>query len=317
MGSIPMTAPPTPPGLPEDPVGITRIAPTPSGFLHEGNAVNALLVHWLTAQDSGSVRTWQVALRIDDDDAARMRIAYVADIFDVLTWLAIPWTLGPSSLDAYLHAQAEHSARASARARVEWEAWRQQLLDLRDGTSDGTAAGLRTFVCGCSRADLRRAGMAGCPADCASRSIAFTPGETAVRLRLPDGLTERMNGEDLDLSRLMPDAVLWRRDDVPAYHLASVQADELLGTTHIVRGADLRGSSALHRVLARALGARRAADARYLHHGLVTGPQGEKLSKSQQKDPAPLPRTAQLAQRIHHLAVQLGAPLGIHPPSRT
>ena len=58
---------------------ITRLAPTPSGFLHEGNAANLLLVSWLAAAAQG-----QVALRIDDMDASRYRPAYVDDVFSVL-----------------------------------------------------------------------------------------------------------------------------------------------------------------------------------------------------------------------------------------
>ena len=60
---------------------ITRFAPTPSGYLHVGNAANALLVAWLAAQADGVI-----ALRIDDVDATRARPEYVEDIFDLMAW---------------------------------------------------------------------------------------------------------------------------------------------------------------------------------------------------------------------------------------
>ncbi len=78
---------------------ITRFAPTPSGYLHIGNAANALLVSWLAAASDGTV-----ALRIDDMDASRARSEFVADIFDTLAWLEIPWTIGPrDAADFFAH----------------------------------------------------------------------------------------------------------------------------------------------------------------------------------------------------------------------
>ena len=68
----------------------TRIAPTPSGYLHEGNLVNALLTVRL-ADEMGA----EVALRIDDMDAFRLRREYVEDIFRCLDWLGLSWQTGP------------------------------------------------------------------------------------------------------------------------------------------------------------------------------------------------------------------------------
>ena len=55
----------------------TRLAPTPSGYLHAGNAVNALLVAWLARSSPGA----QVHLRIDDADSGRARPEYLEDVF--------------------------------------------------------------------------------------------------------------------------------------------------------------------------------------------------------------------------------------------
>ena len=71
---------------------ITRYAPTPSGFCHQGNLVN-----FATTAALAEIVGAQIVLRIDDDDAQRMRQAYVNDIFDSLRWLDLPWSVGPRS----------------------------------------------------------------------------------------------------------------------------------------------------------------------------------------------------------------------------
>jgi tRNA synthetases class I (E and Q), catalytic domain len=69
---------------------------------------------------------------------------------------------------------------------------------------------------------------------------------------------------------------LVRADGRPTYHLASVVDDVELGITHVIRGKDHLSNRPLHEAIARALGAEPPA---YVHHGLVLGPDGAKLSK--------------------------------------
>ena len=69
---------------------------------------------------------------------------------------------------------------------------------------------------------------------------------------------------------------LVRDDGRPTYHLASVVDDADFGITHVVRGSDHRPNEALHRRLHEALG---TTPPEYVHHGLVLGPDGKKLSK--------------------------------------
>ena len=71
---------------------LTRFAPTPSGYLHDGNLVNLLLVCWLRDQHQG-----RLALRIDAADTARQRPEYLQDIFDTLAWLHVRWDIGPKT----------------------------------------------------------------------------------------------------------------------------------------------------------------------------------------------------------------------------
>jgi glutamyl/glutaminyl-tRNA synthetase len=70
--------------------------------------------------------------------------------------------------------------------------------------------------------------------------------------------------------------MLWRDDGSPTYHLASVVDDGDFGVTHVVRGNDHRPNEDLHRRLHEALGTQAPE---YVHHGLILGPDGKKMSK--------------------------------------
>lgn len=221
---------------------ITRLAPTPSGFLHEGNALNFLLVSALAQSIDADV-----ALRIDDLDVHRCRTEYADDIFDVLGWLDITWQHGPRD-------RADLEAHHSLRTRTEY--YRTELDSAR-------AKGMDAFACRCTRTAIATSGGHSCVASCREQAFGLVPGESALRTSTPHG-----------------DVVLWRRDDLPAYHLASIIEDRDLGTTHVVRGDDLRESTAIQRFLAPHFDAADFASAVFLHHRLITDDYGRKLSKS-------------------------------------
>ena len=268
---------------------VTRIAPTPSGYLHPGNAANFLLVRWL-ADAVGA----DVALRIDDFDVERARPEYLDDIFGVLDWLGIGWDLGPTDADDF----TANYAMATQVDRLEDEC-------------DRLIATGHTFVCRCSRSDLARAGSRRCVNDCVEDDLELVTGQTALRLYVPDGTVVSVGGFEVDVAVTAGDPVMWRRDGLPAYHLASVVADRDLGVTHIVRGADLVESTALQMHLAPLLGADALLDAAWLHHALLTDAGGEKLSKSTNASGEPMARTPDMHDRIHALANELGTPIGI------
>src|SRR3954453_16300252 len=79
-----------------------------------------------------------------------------------------------------------------------------------------------------------------------------------------------------DLPHRFEGVTLWRDDGSATYQLASVVDDIDFGITHVIRGSDHRPNEALHRALHEALGTQ---PPEYLHHGLVLGPDGRKLSK--------------------------------------
>src|SRR5580698_6354435 len=98
----------------------TRLAPSPTGALHLGNA-RTFLINWLLARQRG----WRVLLRIDDLDGPRIKPHAADQAIEDLRWLGLDWDDGP----IYQSARAEHYAQAAARL-------------LRNG---------RTYPCICSR----------------------------------------------------------------------------------------------------------------------------------------------------------------------
>jgi len=245
---------------------LTRIAPTPSGFLHEGNLVNFLLTQRLALEVGAGI-----ALRIDDLDVFRMRPEYVEDIFRCLEWLGIEWQQGP-------HSMAEYETLPAPEERAEHYFERLESM---------IAAGLPAFVCACSRRDLGR--DARCEKGCAEKRLKLKEGKTAARARVPESEPE--------LRAAMGDFVVWRREDLPAYQLQSLIDDEEMGVTHIVRGEDLADSTLAQRYMAQFIPDSQFLSADIRHHALITSDAGEKLSKSQ--GTARLDLTPELRTRLN------------------
>jgi glutamyl/glutaminyl-tRNA synthetase len=267
---------------------LTRIAPTPSGFLHLGNAVNFALTALLAQRwDAG------IYLRIDDMDADRVRSEYIDDIFDMVEWIDIPKLAGASD-------RSDFEQNFTMARRKDY--YRSQLGLLED-------SGLDVFVCSCSRVELAASGSLRCVGQCRERGLRLAAGESALRVAIPDGTIVRMGDRDIDLAPTHGDVVLWRRDDHPAYHLVTVIEDRDLGVTDIVRGADLIDSSALHAWLAPHLGASNVAEANFVHHELLVDSTGHKLSKSTLGS-GPLARTDRLRDEVSSIARRLASGLG-------
>ena len=239
---------------------LTRIAPTPSGFLHEGNRVNFRRTADL-AREIGAA----IALRIDDADAARYRREYVEDIFATLRSMGIEWTVGPRDVDDF-------EAQWSQRAKTEY--YRRQLQEALE-------RGMPAYACACSRSQQRGPAVAGCVGGCRARGLSLASGSTALRVVVDPGTAVDVAGQRVDLGAEMGDFIVWRRDDLPAYQVVSVVEDRDLGVTHIVRGIDLLPSSAAQIHLATWFDATNISGAVFVHHELVTDASGAKLSKSQ------------------------------------
>ncbi len=238
---------------------VTRIAPTPSGFLHGGNRLN-----FQTTADLADALGARLVLRIDDVDAARYRREYVDDIFTTLQDMGITWHSGPCDADDF-------EQHWSQRRKTEY--YGHELTAARD-------RGLPVYACACSRTQQRGPATGGCVGGCRDQHLALVTGETALRIAIPTDTMVQVGDTTVDLASRMGDFVVWRRDGLPSYQFVSVIEDRDLGVTHIVRGEDLLHSSAAQIHLAAWLNASGVAGATYVHHGLVTDAAGMKLSKS-------------------------------------
>jgi glutamyl/glutaminyl-tRNA synthetase len=236
---------------------VSRLAPTPSGYLHLGNAVNFVLTWLLTRQAGGTLH-----LRIDDLDRARLRPAYLDNIFRVIDWLGIDYNHGPTGPDDFLqhHSQLLHLPEYNRVLRRLAQQPGLVRASQRTRTS-GSEAPVPLEMPGA-------AWRAHVPASTEIRFADVWQGETSV-----------------PLGALMPDFVIRKKDGVVAYQVASVVDDLRLGTNLMVRGLDLQPSTAAQLWLAAQLSetaAFNASQVQFYHHSLLTNEAGQKLSKSQQ-----------------------------------
>jgi glutamyl/glutaminyl-tRNA synthetase len=231
---------------------LTRIAPTPSGYLHLGNAVNFVLT-WLMARRAGG----QILLRVDDLDADRKRPEYVADIFETLDWLGLDYDLGPTGPDDF-------EARWSQRHRLaRYGETLTQLVDYE-----------LVYACGLSRRQLAEYG--GTYPDGTYPAAGRTQ---ALPLDAP-GVAWRFRTGEIDEAGYVSDFVVRRRDGLPAYQIASLTDDVDFGVTHLMRGQDLLASTRMQRQLAERLGWPSFLGTLVGHHPLLLSADGQKLSKS-------------------------------------
>ena len=322
----------------------SRIAPTPSGFLHAGNVYNFLLTYLFTRAFDG-----KLYLRIDDYDLPRYRRQYVENIFRVLDMLGIDFDGGPGEV-------GEFETKFSSKFRL--DAYQNALKKL--GQNDAC------YACECSHSMKSSFKNGIYTRVCAEKNLKFKKDETAMRLRVRDeaeicvrqnlinfdalrgkpdgvaslagglfgkaqkaqdgtagGLTKTKNlggsggakldgekfspnaaenlnsanlgvlnltdetafetekfaqAQSVNLAQILGDFVVWKKDDTPAYNLASLMDDEILGVNLLVRGEDLLACSAAQKYAAQILGYG-FESANFIHHGLLAHG-GKKLSKS-------------------------------------
>ena len=238
-----------------------RFAPSPSGRMHLGNVMSALLA-WLSAKSEGGA----VVLRIEDIDPDRSRRAYALQMLEDFRFLGLDWDDGP-------YWQSERTA-----------AYEAALAKLQ-------AAGM-TYPCYCSRAELH-ATQAPHASDggfvygghcrnltLAQRTELAQTRRAATRIRVPAETVRYVDGcrgpQAQDLAAECGDFILRRSDGAFAYQLAVVVDDAQMGVTQVVRGSDLIGSTPRQIWLHRLLG---YEPPQYCHIPLLLASDGRRLSK--------------------------------------
>lgn len=229
---------------------VTRFAPSPTGYLHLGHVVNALYT-W------GIARAWggRVLLRLEDHDRIRSRAEYEAAILEDLDWLGFVPDEGRQPL---------------MRQRDRSDVYRHALEALKRTT--------HVYSCDCSRTDIGGERYTG---RCRTRGLPEGPGR-GVRVRFDE---KSVQAHDLlagpleqTPSEQCGDLLLRDRDGNWTYQFAVTVDDLRQGVTLVIRGADLLASTGRQLLLAEMLG--RTAPPLFLHHPLIMGSSGDKLSKS-------------------------------------
>lgn len=244
---------------------LTRIAPTPSGFLHLGNAYSFLLTKAL-AEKHGA----KILLRIDDLDRERYRTGYVEDIFETLDFLEIKIDLGPKNLREF---------------ETEWS--QIHRMGKYGEALSGLRSGGKVFACDCSRKKIQQLDSSGYYlGQCLDRRLSLDKPEVAWRMNtMESDFVQFREYPDQKKTALIPqDSAFYtvrKRDGLPAYHLTSVVDDLHFGVDLIVRGSDLYSATLAQIDLSRAIGENNFDSVTFHHHLLVKGPKQEKLSKSE------------------------------------
>ncbi len=242
----------------------TRIAPTPSGYLHLGNALSFSLTAAL-ADAYGAA----IVLRIDDLDQQRVNIDYIEDIFATLKLLGIHWDEGPLDEGGF---QQQYS--------------QLQRLPLYEELLRQLAAHKRVYACTCSRSEILKRNAAGYyDGYCRDRQLPLDTPNACWRLYTTQEETIVVNellvgSKQERLPADMYDFVVRKKDGLPAYQVTSLADDCHYGIDLIVRGKDLWPSTIAQLYLAQLLDKRAFLQVTFLHHPLLLNKDGEKMSKS-------------------------------------
>src|SRR5207253_3234116 len=231
---------------------VTRLAPSPTGAQHLGNA-RTYLITWLMARQRGG----RIVLRIEDIDSPRVKPDAAAQLINDLRWLGLDWDDGP----------IVQSQRISLYAAALEKLQAQELV----------------YPCTCTRSDVEQAASAPhpegaepiYPGTCAGRSVADAaalagrPFAWRFRVRDVPAFKDGFRGAiALSREQIGGDFVAWKSHGTPAYQLAVVVDDADNGITCVVRGDDLVTSTPRQLLLFSALG---LPAPEFVHVPLVVG----------------------------------------------
>ena len=240
---------------------VTRFAPSPTGYIHVGNLRTALMNYLITRKAGGTF-----ILRLDDTDQERSKQEYADGIKEDLDWLGLHWDRVERQSDRIgRYREAAEDLKAKGRfyevfeTPTELDLKRKKLLNMgKPPVYDRAGHGLSDDA----KAKLRAEGREG--------YWRFLLDQQ--RIEWTDGILGPISIDAASVS----DPVLIRADGQVLYTFASSVDDIDMGVTHIVRGADHVTNTATQIQIMQAMG---GTPPQFAHHSLLTGPQGEALSK--------------------------------------
>jgi len=247
------------------PAARTRLAPSPTGALHLGNA-RTFLVNWALARQRG----WEFVLRLEDLDGPRIKSGATEQAIALLEWLGLDWDAGPFF---QLHDQSAYQTALKLLAD-------QQAI----------------YPCRCTRKQLEAASLSAphghehdlrYPGNC--RPTVEKPVDTSLlgaagmawRIRVPDRATvfeDAFAGrQEFNIQQTVGDFLVATKTGLTSYQLAVVVDDARQGIDQVVRGDDLLASTPRQMLLYDRLNL--GPSPTYTHLPLVIGEDGRRLAK--------------------------------------
>lgn len=249
-----------------DKVVTSRFAPSPTGPLHLGHAVSAVLAH-----DRARGVDGHFLLRIEDTDIGRCRAEFVEGIYADLAWLGLTW-------DGVVVQSERLALYDAALERLKTMGVAYPCFCTRGEIAREVAASVAAphgpdgplYPGACRGADARERLGAG-----EAHSWRLDASKAAAMVG-PLTFEEEGIGDVMVEPRLLGDLVLKGRDRPASYHLAAVVDDAAQRVSHVVRGKDILPSTHPQRLIQALLG---IAPPVYRHHALVGDAERRRLAK--------------------------------------
>lgn len=257
----------------------TRMAPSPTGFLHVGSLRTALYDYLFAKKNNGIFM-----LRVEDTDRSRYVEGAVESLLNIFNTMGIPYDEGPVLKHGKIVDQGEKGPYIQSQRTEIYKEHVQKLLE------SGHA-----YHCFCTKERLdevrQRQHAAKLPTKYDRACLKLTDAEVkqrieagqeyVIRLKIPEGETtfeDAVRGKITIPNNEIDDQVLIKSDGFPTYHLAVVVDDYLMAVTHVIRGEEWISSVPKHIVLYNAFGYPLPV---FAHLPLILNPDRSKLSKRQ------------------------------------
>jgi glutamyl-tRNA synthetase len=254
-----------------------RLAPSPTGSPHIGNARTALF-NWLFARNEGGV----FVLRIEDTDKERSKVEFERQITEGLEWLELDWDEGPQW-------KQKSSGEWEAASKGEYGPYRQsERTDIYKRYLEQLLKEGKAYYCYCTKEDIEAAKQAmaaqGLPPKYSGhcRNLPKPPAGAApclIRFKTPEAPIEfkdSIRGRTVFDGSLIGDFPLAKNPETALFNFAVVVDDELMRISHVIRGEEHFPNMPKQILIQRALGFQEPL---YLHLPLILSPVKGKLSK--------------------------------------